>query len=184
MSRFENYINENDEENAENIIETIKKNCKPFLKEWKASNGFLYRGVKNADINDIAMRNRRKDRKPRDSNSSLSKEVDVEFKKKFGWKPRAEGVFTSGDYLATSIYGTIYLFFPIGKYRYVWSSKVHDFYTYTAYTKGFLETYTEITETYTDKNLRNAMVIGEIIFDVDKYYIVERKYEFMLKDEL
>ena len=56
----------------------------------------------------------------------LSKELDKVFKNKFGWKARSEGVFSVGDKSSTFLYGRPFYFFPIGRYKYLWSTHIGD----------------------------------------------------------
>lgn len=188
MTRFEQYINEGetDEETVENIIATLQKDCKPFLKEKKGR--VLYRGTRSYE--DIEIKVRRKDRRPSNTPEFISKEIDKLFQKKFGWKPRAQGIFASGDRYATRIYGECHLFFPIGDYRYIWSKEVKDFYRDEYVDDYVLRRDTGVVEDWikeaTGKYQSNDLVgaiksRSEIMFDVGRYYIVKRKFEDYLK---
>lgn len=68
----------------------------------------------------------RSDRKPRDMPKDLHNLLDKTFLEMFGWKARSEGVFvTSG---ATWEGEKDSLFFPIGKFKYIWSPRINDLY--------------------------------------------------------
>lgn len=53
---------------------------------------------------------------------------DVFFKEKFGWKARSEGIFCASDIMVSNDYGIVSIFFPIGKYSYLWSPNMIDLY--------------------------------------------------------
>lgn len=70
----------------------------------------------------------RKDRKPLDTPLEVHKEFDKIFTKNFGWPARSSGLLTTGDKTVAGSYGNAYQVFPIGKFRFLWSSNVHDLY--------------------------------------------------------
>jgi len=134
---FRNYLKE--AINKEEIILLLKKNCGEFIK--KIGNYPLWRGYKK--INDIKKIISRENRKPKDMDENVHEVLDELFKKNFGWKARSEGIFVSGDYKTTYAYGTPYIFFPIGKYKYLWNPTILDLYSeydesegYNAYIHG------------------------------------------------
>ena len=113
------------------IYPMLVKDCKGFivelLKSQRAS-GFrwFWRGT-DKQITEIGKVPTRKNRKPKDMPVKLHELIDFMFYKKFRWSPRSEGVFTNPQPGSVQPYGQYaYAFFPIGKYRYVWSSRVED----------------------------------------------------------
>jgi hypothetical protein len=56
--------------------------------------------------------------------------LDEQFKKKFGWKARSEGVFCVRSKQIAYNYGNPYSVFPIGNYKYIYSNKIHDLYVH------------------------------------------------------
>jgi len=127
--RLQTYITEK-KEDSEKTIELIKKNCGPFLKELKQTGKkqFLYRGYETVS-GTITKKRSRNDRRPRDMDETTSEYLDDLFKRKFGWFARSAGIFAISKRGDTIEYGTPYLFFPIGKYKYIWSPSVDDLYT-------------------------------------------------------
>lgn len=119
--RLKQYIlNESDDE----IIETLKRDCKPFLRESEGN--FVYRGSfrKYDGLKKLSVKI---DRKPTDTPPVLHKLWNDEFKKKFGWYVRSEGFFVTGDYHLASNFGTtVYVVFPIGQFKFVWSKNYKD----------------------------------------------------------
>ncbi len=113
------------------IYPMLVKNSKPFMIEFlrnQRKSGFkwLWRGT-DKQITEIGAVTTRKNRKPKDTPQKVHELLDLLFFKKFGWKVRSEGVFTNPYANFVLPYGNYkYVFFPIGKYRYVWSSRVED----------------------------------------------------------
>ena len=114
----------------EDIVTILERDCGPFIQELKKiKSGLLYRGTKRS-VPDIKKIKVRKDRKPLDTPPEVHNHLDNEFKKKFGWFARSEGVFTTPVRYDTGDYGDPYFFFPIGKYKFVWSKTVMDLFGY------------------------------------------------------
>ena len=126
MKTYKKFILENLDEVTINIIEKVKKNCQPFLKEGH----IMYRGVKE-DIHTIQKFEPLTDRKPKDLPFFMHQYMDELLFKKFGWRPRSEGVFTTSLPQDTEPYqGTVEynpnIFFPVGEYKYVYNTKIRD----------------------------------------------------------
>ena len=127
MKNYIRYINES--KDIKLIAEMIKRDCQPFLQsfDFKTSNDLLYRG--EDDLHDkMIKRKRRHNRQSVDTEQETSDFFDKIFKKKFGWEPRSSGIFVLRG---GSSYGEKeYVFFPIGDFRYVWSTEIEDFFAY------------------------------------------------------
>lgn len=111
----------------------VEKDCRDFLRELKkgGNNTFLLRGIRNADA-DIFIKHSRSDRWPKDTGGEVHEAFDEAFKHLFGWKARSENsVFCSGRYNIVDSYGDVCIIFPIGRFRYLWSDKITDLYSYT-----------------------------------------------------
>ena len=72
---------------AEELLEKIKKDCKPFLKQMNIDKP-LWRGSKDIVRNDYEKIKPRKDRRPRNTDPDLQVILDNVFNKKFGWKKK------------------------------------------------------------------------------------------------
>ena len=105
------------------VIEKVRKDCKPYLREMRGAKNFLYRGT-GKPIKVISKFKPRTDRKPLDTSTIVHEVLDNAFKKKFGWFARSEGVFTTSNQMPG--YGKSTIFFPIGRYKYVWSPDIRD----------------------------------------------------------
>ena len=126
--RFKLYLVENEKLEITDIdINKIRKDCSIFINWQKAQEKLLpiYRG-KNGLPNAINKLTRRKNRIPMNTRPKVNRILDDLLNKKFHWKPRSSGVFTSGKINTVSGYGAPNLFFPIGNYRYVWNTKEED----------------------------------------------------------
>lgn len=182
------------------IIKLIEGNCKPFLKEFSNP---LYRGT--IDYSMFIKKTRRKDRKPKDLQKVLHETLDEIFYDLFGWYPRSEGVFVTSDPSQARSYGESFYFFPIGKYRYVYSNRVYDLYSslnssmfnyirgdvvskkeqglpgYEAITQDVYDMIEKtIKELYSNKGLNfdiSGRFEGEVQFDCNEYYLLKRFYK-------
>jgi hypothetical protein len=198
------FLNENNKEDPLHIWSVIKSDVQHnYLKAIKEE-GLLFRSS-NKTVKNILKVNPRTDRKPLNVNIGVHNEMDKIFKGRFGWKARSEGVFVSADANQIDIYGTVYLFFPIGEYKFIWSPEVFDFYDeqenfmylvypeeisvdndYSEedidYIKSEIE---EKINSYTDKNLNKAIKRrNEIMFKCSSYYLVNVKYENIIINKL
>ena len=87
--------------------------------------------------------------------------------KKFGWRMR-NGAFATGDKDFTGIFGTPYIFIPMGnKLQYLWSSIIKDL-------NYFIDGYT-----YEDNKRFNKL--GEFDFDVDGTYGLHHLKDYQLE---
>ena len=127
MTNLRFYLTEK-EISPDEITFLLKRDCAPYLKQLKGIKNFIYRGT-NHQVERIRKFKARENRTPTDTDIRVHNMLDSIFRKKFGWKARSEGVFTSSD---TNLpdYGTTYLFFPIGQFKYLWSPKIDDLYGY------------------------------------------------------
>jgi hypothetical protein len=183
-------------EETENTMELIQKNCKPFLKEMKGSE-ILYRGYKD-DFSDHVVKTRRKNRKPTNTPVEVQNILDKYFLRYHGWKVRSEGIFATSNYFDAKFYGSAYIFFPIGNYSYIWSPEIKDMYDniifeYEKYGKMKKEKLKKLEEDLLDiiknkfqtNDLKAAIKSeNEIMFNVDTYYLVNRKYREQIEEIL
>lgn len=159
--RLKQYINE--AKSVDEIYEILSKDCKPFINDFlKRKKTFLWRGT-NKRIDSIQKITPRKDRKPRDMPKELHKFLDNVFKDNFGWYVRSEGVFVASDrYFAEDFSdtgGDAYLFFPIGRYDYIWSPVIKDIYTWLGRSQIYIEYY------HNDEKLKSSWFISEDMFE-------------------
>jgi hypothetical protein len=116
MTKFYNYINE---DYIEDIIQSIQKDCKPYLKELSGRN-FLKHDLLTSGRNDsrnFAVKNIRQDRKPRDIYPDIHEFIDNELQKKFGIKARSQTLFCYSNVSDAANYGSAYYIFPIGDFE-------------------------------------------------------------------
>src|SRR5574343_219856 len=101
-------------------VKIFHNECKPFQKEIGFNNNFdfdlLYRGMKNKPK--LFIGNVRPDRRPSDTPLPIHEFMDNWFYKKFGVKFRSNAMFASKNSLSTLTYGTSYIVFPIGEFKY------------------------------------------------------------------
>jgi hypothetical protein len=168
MSRLLSYINEEDNE-PDRIIRLLKTDCKPFLKEYTGR--FLYRGSSNT-YGDIEKVIPKKNRRPLDTPLELHNIWNNAFKKKFGWNVRSEGVFVTGDDFQAGEFGAyVYLVFPIGEFKYVWSSKYKDISADTSTDNDEISIY----EYFLDRKHKHEMEIKKIWFKENRFKTFNRQ---------
>lgn len=126
--RLKRFINEYDESDYNELFDLLERDCKPFIDNFlKKHNTILFRGSTMRVKGFIERKRVRENRKPYDTPLELHNEVDEIFKKYYGWNVRSNSAFVSPSFHTAIAYGTgTYLFFPIGKYDFVYSKKIHD----------------------------------------------------------
>jgi hypothetical protein len=117
--KFKKYLTEREVADFDNIIQNLKKSCKPAIDFYKRAKSPLWRGMKHG-VNNFVRKAVRNDRRPRVVSGDLHKVLDDCFKKHFGWKARSEGVFSGSEDISSS-WGMPYIIFPIGKFDYVYT---------------------------------------------------------------
>ncbi len=164
---------EHTNDDFKNVIEILERDCKPFLDEVKSNNiEPIFRSVERIKLDEIGMIKKlcRTDRRPLSTAVSVSNQLDDLFLDKFGVKLRSNGVFTSKR--KELLYGNPYIFFPIGNYKYYWSTEVNDLYAKLVFTSQPLE---DLVDTYQDNDLKSAGY-QEITFVCDEYYLIDYSY--------
>lgn len=130
------------------LSQYIRDNCGEWFSE---SRGYMmrghiaYRGLTHTP-KDGDVLTPRSDRRPKDSNLQDQQKMDDELERKFGWRPRQEGMFCTGNSDVASMYGDTYAVFPLDGYKYIWSPKVPDFYStlYSSKQSDFVHTWNEL----------------------------------------
>ena len=191
-----------DDVEKKRILNMIRKDCKPFLKE--SSTYFTRSFTESHGVDNIRKIKPRKNRKPKDTPLYLHDILNNWFRSKFGWNVRSEGVFTypgKGDFYGDS---NIYYFFPIGSFKFVFSDTISDLYNtldhifdhfkhnnydwsnlkdlndkgdYVILDKIFNEFVMKYGKTYRNKNLKSiseksANREHEVVFKCKEYYII------------
>ena len=196
--RLLNYLTE------EVDVQSLLKNNR-IVDLYKKHNMFFYRGKKSSSIiSEYQVFDRRKDRRPMDMPPHLHKDFDIEFQKKFSWKPRSEGVFAIAASYIAMLYGTPYVFIPIEPFRYIYSHSITDLYReiksetyYITYEESLIlkspklyskEEYQKIinkmVNSYRNDTITHALMKEtEIMFDCDRYLLINSNYikDFMVK---
>jgi hypothetical protein len=178
MTRFDDYIITEDRESkileADRVLSAmapkIRRQCRKWLTEIKKCGEYLtiWRGVDSTD--NWIYKKVRTNREPTDMPLDIHYEIDESFYKKFGWKPRSEGMFVFPRQAWAFGYGTgTYLVFPVRYQGLVWSPVIGDLYLHRKNWKDFIDT-------YTDKNLCKALKSKrELMINCDLYYGINDK---------
>jgi hypothetical protein len=106
----------------------IYKDCQPFLRDISNSKymSFLYSGRNSSKP--MFEKIVRLNRKPTDTYHEIHSDLDDEFERQFGYPARSNSVFCTGDEGDAAEYGTLYMIFPQGKYKFLYSKEIGDLY--------------------------------------------------------
>jgi hypothetical protein len=164
---------------SKEAISFIRKNCKPFLKSVGYKNHKMFRGTDGGDAAEMFIGTPRKKRLPSDMDRGDQKLFDKAFYKVFGWHPRSEGLFVTGNYSSANRYGPIYQIFPIGNFKFIYSKDVEDLYEeYNDDFSGYKKEIDDdrpafIKKHYTDQYLKQGIKAGvEITLLCEKYLAI------------
>lgn len=178
------------------IVQEMQRKCQPYLKDMADSGLACEMNSGRKEAKDYFIKPVRKGRKSVDTPQFISDLFDKYFKKKFGWMPRSNSVFTYSNVNDTNYYGISYMLFPVGKYRFVWSDDIKDLWNeiqtnpeLNAYlsdpkNKHFKldaenEVYNFVENLYSDKNLEDALESdGEIMLNASHYLAVHRAHYY------
>lgn len=107
-------------------IDLVKKNCKPWLKKAGGFENLAFRGLKNPIDETFFKKSIRKNRNPRDSKKIVHSMWNKIIKNAGLTANRSNSAFVTGNIYDAGYYGDIYLFFPIGNFKYTWSPLFRD----------------------------------------------------------
>jgi len=189
--RFKQYLTEKNNRllSEEEIISYIKQNCKPILRFYKSNKGrFLWRGMSNSY--DGFVSTTRKDRMPMNTSYDIHVTIDKLSEKKFGWKMRSEGLFTTTSKTTANGYGISYMVFPVGNFKFVYHPEWDDSFVNIPDIDMTDDELREVViDKYTDKNLKKAFDDNtnfgtEVILNVKEYVGIHYKFEDMIRETL
>lgn len=159
-------------------ISIIKKDCLIFLNQVKGKVNYpLIRHVQPAVTEtQLIKKITRSNRKAMHTKQDVSDFYDNELKKKFGWKPRSEGVFCWGQNRNWAGDSRGFFMFPIGNFKFVWNTEVADLYASLPMSFSgatYFKVVENIMKNYTDKDLAAAINKSfEISIKCESYYLL------------
>jgi hypothetical protein len=149
-------------EQVENVREILSKQCSEIYNFYKLKGEFFFRGAKrNNDA--FLLETPYQNRAPKDTPQDVSKLLDDAFERKFGWRPRSQGVFGVSNFDTARLYGQVYILFPVDGFKYVYSATIKDLYLHLR-DMGYLG--------YTEESL--YALYQEIVYEIQKY-VIKRK---------
>lgn len=171
--------------------EILLADCKPFFAEWNKSE-LVYRAMRFrdaglAELNDSPLHvfNVGKNRKPTDTDPKLHQLIDDALFEKFKIRGRSECAFATGYIDEAKKYGkdTVFAFFPIGPFEFVWSPRITDAFRFFDDRDPEIA-YEQIISGsvgYTNENLNEAIdSFNEIMFKCDSYYLLDRHHALQI----
>ncbi len=132
MISFKQFLVEDNIDDYESMVQTIKKDCAYYL---SLTDELIYRGISNSNstknmINKLQVRT---DRQPRDSSNALHLVLNSYLKEKFGHPYRTNSLFVTGKKSIAQGYmnhkdkiGDLCIIFPIGKFDFCYSKELID----------------------------------------------------------
>lgn len=114
------------------IMETLSKDCKPFLNliGSQVTKYKLYRGINTRRMREgmpslIRKQIRLDDRRPMSSAQEKHDRYNHFFEEVFG-APFRNSLFATGSFKMAQFYGTPLMVFPIGEFDWLWSQDIND----------------------------------------------------------
>jgi len=156
--RFQKYLYEQ-METSEKLLETIKRYCQKYIKEYIRNDVFLYSGRRSNKEWEI--KRIRKDRKPQDTPEEIHNIFDDAFEDVFGIRLRSNSIFCYPDPRLSTWYGNIYMIFPFGDYEIYYHPEIYDLYKQQ-------DKYTDIKELEIKYNKQISSNIDVIVWNPDE----------------
>ena len=169
----------------EKIWKILKVDCKEFINiiSLCEKGSFLFRGYKHQIDNLKLFKHNLSGRKPLHTPQKIHDEINTYHFPKFGWNIR-NGAFCYGmnilkEELYDLGYGDNYIFFPIGKFDFVYDILIFDLYSKIALEKFDIESLnyvsTDLCSAIQPHNDGNGFGV-EISIMTEKYILVNIKY--------
>lgn len=183
--RLKSYLNESfPPADVRRLVETLKQDCGPFLDAIKPILGTgkcFVRRIHGQPVSLYIKKTARTDRRPSDTDPEMHQAFDDEFKKKFGWGARSEGVFTYPAKDISKCFEGQHIFYPIGEFKFVYSPTVPDLFV-EMMTDDPDEEVPKLFPSYTSKNLLGVFhgkfdgrnLYPEVMFKCKQYYLVNK----------
>ena len=107
------------------LVELLRRDCRPFLSLLSPETGFLFRG---ADANGAASFKGtvRRDRRPKNMTLELHEATDAWFSQTFGIRYRGAALFCTGRRAQAEMHGVVHAIFPCEGFQFCWSPLVGD----------------------------------------------------------
>lgn len=157
--RLEKFINEATVDD-EKMVSTLRKECSQWLEEM--GDRRVWRGFKGG-VTKTTKKFPRQDRRPLDMPMVVHNTLDDLLKKKFGWKPRSQGVFVANDPRFADNFGKSYLIWPCNGYKYIYNKDIGDLYQVLQEGGDFLLQNVDganviPSENWNDEKIRNSVL--------------------------
>jgi len=198
--KLEKYISEwkptkaeiKEQQDFDEAIVLIEKNCKKIMTFYKSQKEFLWRGVTSTKEPFIEMKWKATVRPPRNTDRTTHIRLNKLMKEKFGW-PVRNGISVSTSLSQAMWYGTAYIFLPFDRYKFVYSSEFKDLFDHIKrqpiglpdkeWEPKEMRSIKRLVNKHTDTNLAGAFVRdGEVLFKVGKYYLLHQGFEKTLRE--
>lgn len=116
------------QELAEKLVDYIKENCQPYLKQNpEHATNRLYRGFNKVD-EEYAILNINKRERPMNMPLYLNTIINNSIKEAGFDFTRDKCIFGTGDYETAEKYGKVNVLYPIDDFKFLWSKSLYDFF--------------------------------------------------------
>lgn len=163
---------------TKNLLTGLTRNCDPYRKKCYRD-GLLFRGVK-VPVKWYKVITPRTNRRPYNTNLGVHLYLDLQFRKRFGWEARSQGVFATGSWAETNAYGTGFIIVPFGNFKFLWNPDIRDLFTKmpdSMESPKEKQWINDMLEGYKDTDFSDAMESGsEIMIKCTQYYLINPKY--------
>lgn len=116
-----------DAEYYKRVAMKVLRDAKDFIGESGQPLKLAYRGYERAE-NYPFHRAYRDNRAPKDSSKAITKVFNLAIESEGGTANRNNSIFVSGSARTASIYGEVYVLFPMGDFNYTWHELIDDWY--------------------------------------------------------
>lgn len=179
MITFKKFLSE--EIDLDEVLEKIQQDCMPWLMK---TDRLAFRGINIRTMPKFFTGEAITARQPTNTPDDISAAADGWFLDHFGWRARSEGLFVTGDYAMARDYGKVYMIFPIGDFKFIWSQEVHDMFAELSPPRLDPDRISKVLDNlsnaeYTNKSLTKALESShEIMISCESYYALEYSYRF------
>lgn len=193
----EDNFNDDGDPTVENILNTIKRDCDPYLSMINRNLSMypIYRGVYRHNYGTSIERGfwqyqTNQFRKPKDMPLSVHQYIDNWFLNKFGIKYRSQAVFGTGSMMLAAEYGSPHMMLPIGNFNFCWTPILEDLYKEfdgadAMYGQEAINKWMSSLQYRQNDNLKLAIESGnEIMISCDEYYLLNASLARIFHSEL
>ena len=160
------------------LLDGLNKNCREYKRKCYKG-GLLFRGVKRP-VKWYKIITPRTNRRPYNTDLGVHLYLDLQFRKRFGWEARSQGVFATGSWSETLAYGTGSIIVPFDNFKFIWNPEIRDLFAKLPDSMGSPkseEWINDMLKGYKDTDFSAAVESGyEIMIKCTQYYLINKYF--------